>query len=53
MENLESVEKYQLKLEELCFMKGLVTGLRDIESGQVMDGEGFFQALKSKIADGK
>ncbi len=50
---LESVEEYQRKLEELCFMKGLVSGLRDVESDQVVDGEDFFQGLKSKILDGK
>lgn len=50
---LESVEEYQRKLEELRFMKGLVAGLRDIESEQVIEGEDFFRALKNKIADGK
>ncbi len=50
---LESVEEYQRKLEELRFMKGLVAGLRDIESDQVVEGEDFFQILKSKMADGK
>jgi prevent-host-death family protein len=50
---LESVEEYQRKLEELRFMKGLVAGLRDIESEQVMGGEAFFESLKSKIIDGK
>lgn len=50
---LESVEEYQRKLEELRFMKGLVAGLRDIDSGQVVEGEEFFQGLKSKMADGK
>lgn len=50
---LESVEEYQRKLEELRFMKGLVAGLRDIESGQVVEGEEFFQGLKSRMADGK
>ncbi|MDD4239194.1 MAG: type II toxin-antitoxin system Phd/YefM family antitoxin [Desulfotomaculaceae bacterium] len=50
---LESVEEYQRKLEELRFMKGLVAGLRDIESGQVVEGEDFFKSLKSRIADGK
>jgi len=47
------VEEYQRKLEELRFMKGLVAGLRDIESDQVVEGEDFFQGLKSKIAEGK
>ncbi|MDD4168873.1 MAG: type II toxin-antitoxin system Phd/YefM family antitoxin [Desulfotomaculaceae bacterium] len=50
---LESVEEYQRKLEELRFMKGLVAGLRDIESDNVLDGEDFFQGLKRKMADGK
>ncbi|TEB11209.1 hypothetical protein Psfp_04006 [Pelotomaculum sp. FP] len=50
---LESVEEYQRKLEELRFMKGLVAGLRDTESGQVVEGEDFFQGLKSRMADGK
>ena len=50
---LESVEEYQRKLEELRFMKGLVAGLRDVESDQVTDGEIFFQGLKNKIKDSK
>lgn len=50
---LESVEEYQRKLEELRFMKGLVAGLRDIESGQVVDGESFFESLKSRLSNGK
>jgi len=50
---LESVEEYQRKLEELRFMKGLVAGMRDIESEQVVDGEDFFQDLKRRIVDGK
>ncbi|MEW5953497.1 MAG: type II toxin-antitoxin system Phd/YefM family antitoxin [Bacillota bacterium] len=50
---LESVEEYQRKLEELRFMKGLVSGLKDIESNRVADGEDFFQNLKSKIIAGK
>jgi len=50
---LESIEEYQRKLEELRFMKGLVAGLRDIESERVVDGETFFQDLKSRIIDGK
>ncbi|OPX93713.1 MAG: hypothetical protein A4E53_00188 [Pelotomaculum sp. PtaB.Bin104] len=50
---LESVEEYQRKLEELRFMKGLVAGLRDIESDQVVEGEDFFQGLKSKMVNGK
>lgn len=50
---LESVEEYQRKLEELRFMKGLVAGLRDIESDQVVEGEDFFRVLKSKMADDK
>ncbi|MGD0154106.1 MAG: type II toxin-antitoxin system Phd/YefM family antitoxin [Thermacetogeniaceae bacterium] len=50
---LESVEEYQRKLEELCFMKGLVSGLRDAESDQVVDGEDFLQGLKSKMVDDK
>lgn len=50
---LESVEEYQRKQEELLFLKGLVAGLRDVESGHVVDGEDFFQSLKRRIADGK
>lgn len=50
---LESVEEYQRKLEELRFLKGLVAGLRDIESDQVIDGEAYFENLKSKIINGK
>jgi len=50
---LESVEEYQRKQEELRFMKGLVAGLRDIDSDQVIDGEDFFQGLKKRIVDGK
>ena len=46
---LESVEEYQRKLDELRFMKGLVAGLRDIESNPVVDGEVFFQSLKSRL----
>ncbi len=47
---LESVEEYQRKHEELCFIKGLVAGLRDMESDQMADGEEFFHGLKSKMA---
>ena len=50
---LEFVEEYQRKQEEFRFMKGLVAGLRDIESDQVVSGEDFFQDLKSRIIDGK
>lgn len=50
---LESVEEYQRKQEEFRFMKGLVAGLRDIQSDQVVNGEDFFQDLKSRIIDGK
>jgi len=50
---LESVEEYQRKQEELLFLKGLVAGLRDINSGQVVDGEEFFKSLKIKLNDGQ
>ena len=51
--SVESVEEYQRKQEGQRFMKRLVAGLRDIESDQVVDGEDFFQVLKSRVLDGK
>lgn len=50
---LESVEEYQRKQEELRFLKGLVTGMRDLDAGSVIDGMKFFQVLKNRMNDDK
>lgn len=50
---LESVEEYQRKQEELRFLKGLVAGMRDLDSGKSVEGEEFIQMLKSKYLESR
>lgn len=47
---LESVEEYQRKQEELSFLKGLLSGMKDAESGNVEDGEEIYHNLKKRMA---
>ena len=51
--DIQPITEFRANTSEILFLKGLVAGLRDINSGQVVDGEEFFKSLKIKLNDGQ